>query len=395
MKALRLAAIALGLVIALLAAGAGLLYALFDGEKLKAEAGRAVLEKTGRRLEIAGPLQLSLWPDVAIRVDRAALSDASGKGDFLALDSARIAVAVMPLLSKQVQVRRIELDGLKLVVVKRKDGTLSIADLAGGGKAPPEAKAAAPAAPVALQLDVEGIRVSKAQFTWRDEKAGSTTTLSNLDLASGRIAADGARSSLAIDALSLAARGKSGADDFDVRLEAPKLLLTPEKSGGETLSLAARLSGSGREAAIKLALSGVEGNVKALKIGKFALDLDARASGATVKGRLESPVAADLAAQTLALEKLGGRIEVAHPQMPMKQLALPLDGSLRTDLAKQNATLQLKTAFDESKIALKLDVPKFAPLALAFDLDVDQLNLDKYLPPPAAEDKAPKQDKLD
>ncbi len=395
MKALRLVAIALGIVIALLAAGAGLLYALFDGEKLKTEAGRMVQEKTGRKLEIAGPVQLSLWPEVSIRLGRAALSDAGGKGDFLALDSARIAVAVMPLLSKQVQVRRIELDGLKLVVVKHKDGTLSIADLTGSGKAPAEPKVGAGSTATPLQLDIDGIKLSNAQLTWRDEKAGSTTTVSNLDLLTGRISADSARASLAIDALSLAARGKAGADAFDVRLEAPKLILTPEKSTGESLSLAAKLSGAGRDASLKLVLSGVEGSTKALKIGKFALDLDARASGATVKGRLESPVAADLAAQTLALEKLGGRIEIAHPQMPMKQVALPLDGSLRADLAKQSAALQLKTAFDESKIALKLEVPKFAPLALGFDLDVDQLNLDKYLPPPAAEDKTPKPDKLD
>jgi AsmA protein len=81
----------------------------------------------------------------------------------------------------------------------------------------------------------------------------------------------------------------------------------------------------------------------------------------------------------------------------MKQLALPIAGKLRTDLAKQNAALELGTKFDDSKIALKLNVAKFAPLALGFDLDIDQLNVDKYLPPAAAKqaEKAPKDDKLD
>jgi hypothetical protein len=134
-------------------------------------------------------------------------------------------------------------------------------------------------------------------------------------------------------------------------------------------------------------LSGVEGNAKALKIGKLALDLDAKAGESAVKARIDSPVAADIAAQTLALEKLAGSLDLANPQMPMKQLKLPLSGSLRADLAKQSAALDLGTRFDESKIALKLKVAKFAPLALGFDLDIDTLNVDKYLPPKKAEEK--------
>jgi AsmA protein len=107
-------------------------------------------------------------------------------------------------------------------------------------------------------------------------------------------------------------------------------------------------------------------------------------------------VTADLAAQTLALDNLAGKLEIANPQMPMKQLSLPIAGKLRADLAKQSAALELGTKFDESKIALKLDVAKFAPLALGFDIDIDQLNVDKYLPPSSAKpEKAPKEDKLD
>jgi AsmA protein len=109
-------------------------------------------------------------------------------------------------------------------------------------------------------------------------------------------------------------------------------------------------------------------------------------SAKPLKARLDSPVAANVAAQTVALEKLAGSLDLANPQMPMKQLKLPLAGSLRADLAKQSAALELGTQFDESKIAPN-SVAKFAPLALGFDLDIDQLNVDKYLPPKKAEEK--------
>ena len=60
MKPLRIIGIALGLVLVLLAAGIGVLYALFDGEKIKGELSRAVLEQKQRKLDIAGKLELKL-----------------------------------------------------------------------------------------------------------------------------------------------------------------------------------------------------------------------------------------------------------------------------------------------------------------------------------------------
>jgi len=394
MKPLRIVGIGIGLILILLAAGIGVLYALFDGEKLKGELSRVVLEQKQRKLEISGPLELSVWPNVGIRLGRLSLSEPGGKEEFLALESARVAVAVMPLLSKQVQVHRIEVDRLKATLIKRKDGTLNIADLLGGGAERPKVGAGATAgAPV--QVDVAGIKIVNAQLTWRDEKSGSSTALSNLDLGTGRIQADSGKQTLLVDALTLAARGKSGSDAFELALDAPKLVLSPEKAGGETLNVSAALTGSGRSATAKLILSGIEGNAQALKIGKFALDIDAKAGDTALKAHLDSPVAANVAAQTLALERLAGGIDLTHPQMPMKQLKLPLSGSLRADLAKQNAALELGTRFDESNIALKLNVARFAPPALGFDLAIDTLNADKYLPPKAAEDRGSKEDKLD
>jgi AsmA protein len=394
MKPLRILGIALGVVLVLVVVALATLYALFDGEKIKGELTRVVMEQKQRKLDIAGSLELSVWPDVGIKLGRLTLSEPGGKAEFLALDSARVEVAVMPLLSRQVKVQRIEVSGLKATLVKHKDGTLNIADLTGGAAdKPASAKKSVPevgagdTASAPLQIDIAGIKIANAQLTWRDEKSKETTSLSSLDLGSGRVQADSGKQTLAVEALSLAAKGKTGADSFELKLDVPRLNISPDKSTGETLNLTATLAGTGRNLVAKLVLSGVEGNAKALKIGKLVLDLDAKAGESTLKAHLDSPVAADIAAQTVALEKLAGSIDLANPQMPMKQLKLPLAGSLRADLAKQSAALDLGTKFDESKIALKLKVAKFAPLALGFDLDIDTLNVDKYMPPKKVEEK--------
>lgn len=393
MKALRIVGIVVAILLVLVVAGVAVLYALFDGEKIKGQLIDTVMEQKQRKLDIPGELKLSVWPDVSIKLGRLTLSEVGGKEEFLALDSARVAVAVMPLLSKQVKVQRVEVDGLKMTLIKRKDGTLNIADLTGdsaGQETPakPEAGAGAGAPSEPLQVDIAGIGITNAQLTWRDDKSGQTTTLSNLDLESGHVLADSGKQTLAVDDLSLAAKGQTGTDSFELKLDVPEISISPDKSTGDTLSLTTNLTGSGRTLAAKLVLSGVEGNMKTLKIGKLALDLDAKAGESALKAHIDSPVQSDLAAQTLVLEKLAGSIEVANPQMPMKQVKLPLSGRLSADLAKQSAALDLGTQFDESKIALKLKVAKFGPLALGFDLDIDRLNVDKYLPPKRAETKA-------
>jgi AsmA protein len=346
MKALRILGIVLGLVVVLLVGVVVLLHALFDGEKIKAELSQAVLEQTRRQLDIPGQLELSVWPDVGIKVGQLSLSEPGGKEKFLALDSARVAVAVMPLLSRRIQVKRVDIDGLKALLVKRRDGAMNVADLAAGG-GEPEKVGAGETAPKPLRIDIAGIKLANAQFTWRDEASGSSTVLSRIDLGSGRVQADTARQTLAVD----------------------------------SLSLAATLSGNDRTINARVELSTLERNAQALKVGKLALDLDGKAARTSFKAHLDSPLTGDLTARTLALENLAGAIEVADPKLPMKQIKLPLAGALRADLTRQTVALELATRLDDSKIATKVNVTRFAPLALGFDLDIDQLDVDRYLPP--------------
>jgi len=387
MKALRLVGIAALIVLALLAATIGVLYAMFDGEKMKAELSRITMEQTQRKLVIAGSPRLSVWPNVGIQLDAVTLSEHAADTEFLSVQSARVSVAVMPLLSRRVQVNGLELNGLKATVVKKNDGTLNVADLLGDtSTSSADTKGAAPAQPSApLQLDIAAIRIIDAQLTWRDEKAGTTTTLSQLSLTSGRVQADTAQKTASLQAFALSGRGAMGQDTLELKLQAPSLSLSPQKSGGDAITISALLVGTARNAAVEVTLSGVEGNAESLKIGNLAIKLDATAGQAKVKGQLASAVALNMGAQTVALSQLTGSLDVAHPGMPMKQLTMPLSGSLNANWGLQTAAVQLATQIDASKVASKVTVSRFAPLALAFDLDVDQLNLDKYLPPKSAD----------
>jgi AsmA protein len=310
MKGIKLAAIALGVVAALVVIVVALALAAFDADRIKAEAAKAVHDKTQRTLKIDGDLGLFFWPSVGIKVGKTSLSEFRSEQEFAGIEGARVSVAVLPLLSKKIVIDAIELDGAHATLVKHKDGKLNIDDLTSTEAAKDASADQATGAPV--RIDVAAVKITNASLTWRDEMSGETSTLSGLDFITGHITGDTGTQAYQIDNLSLALAGKSGGDSVALKLAVPKLSLTDN---------------------------------------------------------------------ALALDKIEGAVEMASPRMPMKTLKMPLTGQLHADLKKETAKGALSTRFDESNIALKFDVARFSPLSLAFDLDIDQLNVDKYLPP--------------
>jgi AsmA protein len=374
-KALKIVGVVFAVFILIVAAGIAYVYSQFDAARIKAELARVVQEEKQRTLAIDGELELSFWPSLGVKLGRLRLSERASPQEFARVDKAHVSVAVMPLLSKRVVVDAVAVDGVKATLIKRKDGTLNIDDLMAKDKK----EEGAP-----VRFDVASIKVANVQLDWRDEQTGRRMSLGGLDLSTGRVQGDTGAKTFAIDALSLAAKGKLDADSFEVKLQTPKLALAPGQSSAGDVTLDATLDGAQRSAKLKLALSGIDAKGETLTAGKLALDLDAKAGDANLKGRLESPLVADLGRRSVALDKLAGRLEIADARMPIKQATLPLAGALRADLARMSANGHLQTQFDESKIALKFDATRLAPPALAFDLDIDRLNLDKYLPKKSA-----------
>lgn len=387
MKAIKLAGVGLGIILLVVAGIVAYISMTFDSARIKSELANAVRDKKQRTLRIDGDIALSFWPNVGVQLAKASLSERNSDKEFAAIDDARVSVAVIPLLSKRVVVNTIELNGAKATVIKHRDGTLNIADLLSKDKDD--------TSPV--QVSIAGIKVGNAQLTWHDEHNGQTSTISGLDLTTGRIDADTGQQTYQVEAINLVARGKAGTENFEVKLEAPKLAMAAGKARGERIALSAKLTGEQRAITARLAATGIEGSADALRIGKLELDADAKSGNSSATLRLDTALSAQLDKQVVTLDKIAGQLEIADPQMPMKSVKLPLSGHLHADLAKPSAEGTLSTQFDESKIALKFDVAKFSPLALGFDLDIDQLNIDKYLPPakPGEEKKGAEEGRID
>jgi AsmA protein len=391
MKILKAAGIAVAVILLILVIGVAVIASQFDGARLKSEAEKTVLEQKQRTLKIDGDVRLSFWPRVGVQVGGIRLSEPRSDQEFAAVEAARISVAVLPLLARKVVVDEVYLDGVRVNLVQHKDGTLNIADLVGTGggpaapKAPPSAAAGAP-----LRLDIAGVHVANAALAWRSEQSGSALAITGLNLQTGRIQADSERKIYELSRLSLAMKGKSeakgGAETFDVRIDAPQITIGGKEAGGQRVGAAAILAGPQGDVTLNLSLTDIAARGDAQVAGKLALDLNAKSQGSTVKGRVAGALSADVGAQTLSLEKIDGRFDVGGPGTGAKPAALTVTGGVSADLAKQKAQGAWVGRLDDSRVALTLAVDRFSPPAFNFNLDVDQLDLDRYLPPapPAA-----------
>jgi AsmA protein len=188
-----------GLVVLAVAAIA-IIAATFDPNQYKPQIVDLVKQQTGRTLTMDGKIALTFFPRIGAHVEKVALSGPKGQGTFARVEDARVAVALLPLLSKQVIVDKVVLSGLAVDLVRDKDGRTNFDDLVGqdakkGEK--PGPKPAPGGAPLAI--DIGGIALKNAAIGWRDERDGTDVRLSKVDLETGRIAS-GVPGKLKLDA---------------------------------------------------------------------------------------------------------------------------------------------------------------------------------------------------
>ena len=91
---IRRIAIALGLLILLAVAAGAWLVASFDPNRYKGMAVDWMKVNRNRTLAIAGPISLSVFPRIAIKVGQVSLSEAGRAENFAAIDQAEYMQAV-------------------------------------------------------------------------------------------------------------------------------------------------------------------------------------------------------------------------------------------------------------------------------------------------------------
>ncbi|MDT8376466.1 MAG: AsmA family protein [Mariprofundaceae bacterium] len=160
-----------------------------DVNDYKPQITRAVEDATGRALQV-GEIKASLFPWVGVRLDNVRLANRAGfsERDFLKVESLNVQLALLPLFSRQIEVKHFTLDTPELFLERNSEGEGNWEDLTGptaaGGAAPEAGRAEKkPAASPALAtFNAESMQLNHGRFVWVDRVSGNQLELTDLQL---------------------------------------------------------------------------------------------------------------------------------------------------------------------------------------------------------------------
>jgi len=212
--------------------------------------------------------------------------------------------------------------------------------------------------------------------------SGAAAGVSDLAVAlKGSVAADAARGKFGVRSLALDARGRLGEQSFETTLSSPALALDAGTASGETVQADAKLTAPSRSVTAHAKATGLRGSAKQVSIRDLALDFDAREGDLSAKGKLTTALEAGVAAGRYELARLGGTVSAKLPALPGKTLEVSFKGAAQADLPAERVAGELTAKLDDTNLKAKFGMEKFAAPRYTFDVAIDRLDVDRYLPP--------------
>ncbi|MBN2398534.1 MAG: AsmA family protein [Deltaproteobacteria bacterium] len=363
MKAVKWVSIGI-IALIVIVIGALLVIPLFvDVQKYKPYIEQQVSQATGCPFSIGGELKLSLFPSAGVAFSDLHLGNPPGftEKDLLAIESFDVKVKFMPLLSGEVHVERFIMDGLKAALEKDRDGrgNWEAVGKPSAAAPPAETKAEKPESgggPLAglpvRSIAVGELKVSNAGLLWIDQAAGERREIRDLML-----------------------------ELRDVSLDRPIRIMLSAKLDGNPLQL------DGTAGPLDAALGG----------GSVPLDMAVKAFGEvalTVKGTVSHVLrqpAFDLAVEVAPFSprKLAGALGREFPVATADPTALT-KVSLKTTVKGNPASLSLTDGImelDQSRIVFSARAKDFARPDVTLRMNIDRIDVDRYLPPAAASEE--------
>ena len=116
-KILKYGLIGTGAVLGIAAVGVAYIAATFNPNDYKAQIIQAVKDSKQRNLHLDGDIKLSFYPSIGANIGKVSLSEFNSDKEFAALETLRVSLALLPLLSKQVIVNEVAVSGLKAMLI--------------------------------------------------------------------------------------------------------------------------------------------------------------------------------------------------------------------------------------------------------------------------------------
>lgn len=326
----------------------------FDAKQYKPILENKVAEMTGRRFSVGGDVSLSFFPFAGVSFSDLHLGNPSGfaEKDFLSIKSFDVRVKLLPLLYRDIQVKRFVLNEPQIVMVKNKNGSVNWAFPAQKGEkgakepAPKAAEGQAEQTLPIRSLSVGEFSVKNGSVLWVDH---ATDTRQK------------------VDQLNLVLK--------DLSLDRPVGLQLSARLDDKPVSLDGTVGPIGQDpgkATIPLDVS-----LKALSEMSLKLKGTVVSPAADPRADLKIDIAEFSPRKLLAALGKDQLVATADPNT-LGKMALQADiaaGTNQVSLSKGTMTL------DDSKLNFTARVAEFSRPNVTFDVDLDKIDLDRYMPP--------------
>jgi AsmA protein len=361
MKAIKWILVIVGGLVVLVIAALLLIPFFVDVNQYKPEIEKQVAAATGRPFSIEGDLKLSLFPWAGVAFSDLHLGSPPGfaEKDFLFIKSFDARMKLLPLISRDIQVERFVVEGPKIVLEKNKTGRgnwegLGKSEEKAPPKTDPQTLPRDKAEAISLKsLAVGEFAVRNGSLLYVDHLSGSRQEISDLSL-----------------------------ELKDVSLDRPIRILLSALFNKMPLSMEGLIGPVGKDPGkgqIPLTVS-----VKAF--GEVTLNLKGNVQDVLGDAQFDMALAVD----PFSPRKVVAAIGVPFPVVTADRTALDrlsLKSSVRGS-AQWVSLSEGNLELDESKLGFSATVKDFDKPDLAFDLTLDKVDLDRYLPP--APEKAEK-----
>jgi AsmA protein len=397
MKAVKwIAGIILGILV-LVVLGLAALVVFVDPNEYRPLIARKVQEATGRTMEIPGELSWSFYPRIGVQTGKLVLGNAPGFEDkpFAVMEKAKVYVALLPLFKGRIQVATVVLQGLELNLARNAQGRTNWDDLAAGGSreqsARKQGKSSESGEAKALPaLAVEGVKIEDADITWQDMAADQKIQLTGLGLdvssfslgepftvlMSGRIATD--RPQTATD-FKLSAQPTVFVDQQSVTIR--NFILSTDSQGDVF---------PGKKAAVECRMD-MDLNPDEAEISGFELSAYGIRVLAEVVARMggnQPDVVARIQMPEYSPKALLTSLGMAPPQTADPD-ALTMAAANATVTMKQGVlSLEQTQRLDRTTMKVQARVLDFNGPVVRFDVAVNEMDVDRYLPPKKAGETA-------
>ncbi len=346
MKAIKWLFFVLGGLIVLIIVALLVIPMFVDVEKYKPEIEKKISEATGRPFNIRGNLDLSLFPWAGISFSDLHMGNPPGfkEKDFASVKFFEARVKLLPLITKDIQVKRFILEGPRIVLEKDKSGRTNWEGL-GKPSAKPQEEKPGDKLPI-KSLGVGEFAIKKGALLWIDDTKGERKEIKDINLTLE-----------------------------NVSLDRPIQLALSADVDGQPLELKGNLGPIGKEpgkGTLPLNFS-----LKALK--ELGVHLKGKIIEPTSRQEFDLAVKVSPFSPRKLLKELGKDFPIKTAD-PAALNSVALSANIKGDpmrVSISEGVLEL----DQSKLSFSAQAKDFSKPDLAFNLNLDKIDLDRYLPP--------------